>query len=579
VIRLLDDYRTARDDSGEIDEGKAGRSFDFTFAHLSRRGCWFDSVASLMPSSDGCDDTFGPTLGSVLSYLMHGCTKGLCGNLTDLFFQNPSLHSIQSLSFFLTIFGLALILIILLTQADILIDRNTNTIMSNRQTRNTYRSRLNTPVPSKIVKREKDGSDEASSTSAEESGGEAWNSKNDGTVIKQSHYGGKRTRRGRGRGLKKGTAGTDKRRRKRVKSESIDVDPKEDIEDRATQQEEDEMNATANNKEDEGNQAELEDEVPEQEPQTTTRRSGRATKTPERFDEERYQPYGAAAQPVSRANITKALRKLKDSRAPSRPRGISPDESPDPIASFSDDHDHDMEIDPVEQGPIDEVPISNPLPISTHEPPKSKMVRPRKSALKPQTPSGPRKKGGKVTIDESKNVTRTIKIISSTSSDIGRHPSLPIPRGRGPKKFGVRSRRTVPVMGISPYTGKRAVQSYKYVVSSDSTESEDEDMIDPAEFREWIKMKREQEKKNGAFLLILAARISDSSNTSSTLFPFPSPPTPIPSTTLPSTLSSTLPPPPEPTWTKPFSLTPIRPPPPINPNHPPHQEQEKVSFP
>jgi hypothetical protein len=481
------------------------------------------------------------------------------------------------------------ILIILLTQADILIDRNTETIMSNRQTRNTYRSMLDTPVPSKIVKREKDGSDEGSSTSADESGGEAWNSKNDGTVIKQAHYGGKRTRRGRGRGLKKGTAGTDKRRRKRVKSESIDVEPKEDIEDKATQQEEEEVNATTIEVEveDEGNQAELEEEVPQQEPEPTTRRSGRATKTPERFDEERYQPYGAPAQPVSRANITKALRKLKESRAPtSRPRGISPDGSPDPIASFSDDHDHDMEIDPVEQGPIDEVPISNPLPISTHEPlpvsthepPKSKMGRPRKSILKPKTPSGPRKKGGKVTIDESRNQTRTIKIISSTSSDIGRHPSLPVPRGRGPKKFGVRSRRTVPIMGVSPYTGKRAVQSYKYVVSSDSTESEDEDMIDPAEFREWIKMKREQEKRNGAFLLTLAARVSDSPITSSTLFPVPSPPSPpappIPSTTL---LSSSLPPPEVPIWARPFSLTPIRPPPPINPNHPPHQEQEKVS--
>jgi hypothetical protein len=456
--------------------------------------------------------------------------------------------------------------------------------MSNRQTRNTYRSMLDTPVPSKTVKREKDGSDEASSTSADESGGEAWNSKNDGTVIKQSHYGGKRRRAGRGRGLKKGTVGTDKRRRKRVKFESIDVDPKEDLEDKATQEEEEEMTSTANNKEDEGNQAELEEEVPEQEPEKTTRRSGRATKTPERFDEERYQPFGAPAPPASRANISKAPRKLKESRAPSsRPRGISPDGSPDPIASFSDDHDHDMEIDPVEQGSIDEVPISNPLPISTHEPPKSKMVRPRKSALKPKTPSGPGKKRGTVTIDESKNVTRTIKIISSTTSDIGRHPSLPIPRGRGPKKFGVRSRRTQPIIAISP-AGNKVVKGCEYVVSSDSTESEDEDTIDPAEFREWIKMKREQEKKNGAFLLTLAARVSDSPSTSSTLFPLPlpppRPPPPIPSTTLPSTLSSSLPPQPEaPVWTKPFFLTPIRPPPPINPNRPPHQEQEKVSFP
>jgi hypothetical protein len=493
-------------------------------------------------------------------------------------FRTPSLYSIKS--FYLTISDLALILIIPLTQADILIDRNTETIMSNRQTRNTYRSRLNTPVSSKIVKREKDGSDEGSSTSADESGGEAWNSKNDGTIIKQSHYGGKRRRTGRGRGLKKGTVSTDKRRRKRIKSESIDVEPKEDLEDRATQQEEEEMNATANNKEDEGDQAELEEEVPEQEPEPTARRSGRATKTPDRFDEERYQSFGAPAPPANRANITKALGRLKESRAPSRPRGISPDESPDPIASFSDDHGHDMAIDPVDKGPLGDIPISTDLPNPPVDggPPGPKMGRPRKSALKPKTPFGPRRKKATVTIDESRNQTRTIKMISSASSDIGRHPSLPTPRTSGAKRFGVRSRRTVPVMGISPYTGKRAVQRYEYVVSSDSTESEDEEEFDPAEFREWIKMKREQEKKNGAFLLALAARVSDSSNTSSTLYPVPPPPPPIPSTTLPPALSSTLPPPPEPTWTRPFSLTPIRPPPPLNPNHPPHQEQEKVSF-
>ena len=448
-----------------------------------------------------------------------------------------------------------------------------------------YRSRLNTPIPSEIARREKDGSDEGSSTSADESGGEAWNSKNDGAVIKQAHYGGKRKRRGRGRGWKKGTVGTDKRRRKRVKSESTDVEPKDNLEDKATRQEEEEMNAAANDKADEGNQAEIEDEVPDQEPETITRRSGRATKTPDRFDEERYQPFGAPAPPASRANIIKALRKLKESRAPSR-RGISPDESPDPIASFSDDRDHDMAIDPVEHGPTGDIPILTHLPDPPLDggPPRPKMGRPGKSALKPKNPSGPRQKKAKVMIDESRNQTRTIKIISSTSSDIGRHPSLPTPRTRGPKRFGVRSRRTVPIMGISPLTGKRAVQRYEYVVSSDSTESEEEDTIDPAEFRDWIRMKREQEKKNRAFLLTLAARISDLPIDSSTSFQLPSPRpppgSPMPSTNLTPALSSSLPlpPPPEPTWTKPFSLTPIRPPPPINPNHPTHQEQEKVSF-
>jgi len=447
-----------------------------------------------------------------------------------------------------------------------------------------YRSRLNTNIPSEIAKREKDGSDEGSSTSADESGGEAWNSKNDGAVIKQAHYGGKRKRRGRGRGLKKGVVGTDKRRRKRVKSESIDVEPKDDLEDKATQQEEEEMNCTENNKEDEGNQAELEDDVPDQEPETTTRRSGRATKTPERFDEERYHPFGAPAQPASRANITKALRKLKESRAPSR-RGISPDESPDPIASFSDDHDHDMAIDSVDQGPAGDIPVSTILPNTPlgGGPPRPKMGRPGKSALKPKNPCGPRQKKAKVVIDESKNQTRTIKIISSTSSDIGRRPSLPTSRLRGPKRFGIRSRRTVPIMGISPYNGKKAVQRYEYVVSSDSTECEDEDTIDPAEFREWIRMKREQEKKNRAFLLTLAARVSDLPTDFSTLFPVSSPlrppESPIPSTTLTPARLSSLPAPAEvPIWTKPFSLTPIRPSPPINPDHPSNQEQKRVSF-
>jgi hypothetical protein len=56
-----------------------------------------------MSLADDWDDNPSPTLGSVLSYPMHGCTKGLCADPTDLFFQNPSLHSIHLLSFFLTL--------------------------------------------------------------------------------------------------------------------------------------------------------------------------------------------------------------------------------------------------------------------------------------------------------------------------------------------------------------------------------------------------------------------------------------------------------------------------------------------
>jgi len=432
--------------------------------------------------------------------------------------------------------------------------------MSIRQTRNTVQSGLVTPGPSRKVERYKTGSDEGSSTSAEESGGEAWNSRNDGAVIKQKHFGEKRRRAGRGRGAKKEPVDIDKRRKKRVKSESIDTEPdpkKETGEDVASREEEEEMNATEE-KEDEGNQAELENDLPEQDAETTTRRSGRPTKNPIRFDEERYKSFGGIAQPMDQANIAKALVQLKESRAPSSRREISPDGSPDPIASFSDDH--DMVIDhTVDQGQTEEIPIPTlaNLVLESQIPAKPKMGRPRKSALKSKTPSGSRKKRGKVTIDETKNQIRTIKVISSTSSDIGRHPL------RGPKRFGVRSRRTVPVMGISPYTGRRAVQSYTYEVSSDSTESEDEEAIDPAEFREWIRLKREQEKKNGTFMLTLAARISDLSTDIST--------TP--------TLPLTLPPRSEmPTWTRPFSLTPNRPPPPINPDHPSNQEQQRVSF-
>lgn len=435
--------------------------------------------------------------------------------------------------------------------------------MSIRQTRNAVQSGLVTPGPSRKVERYKAGSDEGSSTSAEESGGEAWNSKNDGAVIKQNHFGEKRRRAGRCKGVKTGPVKIDKRIKKRVKSESIDIESKgETMEDVASREEEEEMNATEE-KEDEGNQAELEDDVLEQEAKTTTRRSGRPTKNPIRFDEERYQPFGGIARPMDKAYITKALVKLEESRAPSSRREFSSDGSPDPIASFSDDHDLviDHPVDPSETSEIPILTLSNPVSENA-TPGKPKMGRPRKSALKPKVPSGSRKKRGKVIIDETKNQIRTIKVISSTSSDIGRHPL------RGPKRFGVRSRRTVPVMGVSPYTGKRAVQSYTYETSSDSTESEDEEEIDPAEFREWIRLKREQEKKNGAFLLSLAARISDVP-TSSSIPPPPTPPHVVPAT-LP-TISEM------PTWTRPFSLTPNRPPPPINPDHPSNQEQERVS--
>jgi hypothetical protein len=89
VIRLLDDYSSVREDSDELDEGQAGRSSEFYLAHPSRRGYWSTrSPASYHTLMVG---KLRPvrTLGSVLSYLMHGCTKGLCANPTDLFFQKP----------------------------------------------------------------------------------------------------------------------------------------------------------------------------------------------------------------------------------------------------------------------------------------------------------------------------------------------------------------------------------------------------------------------------------------------------------------------------------------------------------
>jgi hypothetical protein len=114
-MRLLDDYRSVREDSGELDEGRAGRSYDPGLHTYPGGGAGSTRSPAL------CHPLMVETmhsvriLGSVLCYLMHSCTKGLCANPTDLFFQNPSLHSIQSLSFFLIIFDLALILIVLLT--------------------------------------------------------------------------------------------------------------------------------------------------------------------------------------------------------------------------------------------------------------------------------------------------------------------------------------------------------------------------------------------------------------------------------------------------------------------------------
>jgi hypothetical protein len=55
--------RAVRGDSGELDEGQAGRFSNPAFAHLSRRGCWFYPAASLMPSTDGWDDMSDPNTG------------------------------------------------------------------------------------------------------------------------------------------------------------------------------------------------------------------------------------------------------------------------------------------------------------------------------------------------------------------------------------------------------------------------------------------------------------------------------------------------------------------------------------
>jgi hypothetical protein len=86
-----------------FEEGQAKRPFDL--ALYANPGQGLAPTRSRVISHLLMTGTIYPNriLGSVLSYPMHSCTKGLCANPTNLFFQNPCLHSIQSLSFFLTI--------------------------------------------------------------------------------------------------------------------------------------------------------------------------------------------------------------------------------------------------------------------------------------------------------------------------------------------------------------------------------------------------------------------------------------------------------------------------------------------
>lgn len=492
--------------------------------------------------------------------------------------------------------------------------------MSNRQTRHTYRSRLDTPIPSS-AKRFKKDDHSSSSSSAAESEGEDWSTKVDGEDIKQSHFGEKRSRsryaRTKNMKAKKGS-GKMRRRGKRVKSESIDVDPKEAPEGEAgakeenaeTQEEEpiqEEIEETnlKTEQEDQGNQAELdldidienendnenenENEKPEVQ-ESNIRRSGRATKIPHRFYEDGFKPFGAFANTSNSTTVSGSRKRLKEPRGvPSSREVREKSPSPDPIGLFSDDHIQDpdqgqdiiMGSTPDQTNPSKSWNADHPTSYGNTSPVKPKATKPRKSALKPKTPSGPRKKKSTVMFDESKNRIRRIKVISSTSSDIGRSPG-PIStsvlgrgrgRGRGPKKFGVRSRKTQPVFGVSP-EGTKAVIKYEYIVSSDSDSDSDEtnsdndndngNEVDRVEFKQWLKSRKEMRDTNDSlFLLSLATRIvtppPDSSGfTRSTTQPIFKNWSPRP---------------------LPFSLTPFRPLPPTDPVYKEQKEESSLGSP
>jgi hypothetical protein len=491
----------------------------------------------------------------------------------------------------LVFFSHTLILVILLTLSPLgltclLVGQSkpkSNYTMSQRQTRQGYRSELD--LPSSPTRRRVE-SDEEESSSADESDGPAWNPKNDGANIEQSHFGKKRSRRG--RSVKRESKEPSSRsRRKRSKSESVDdvkIEPMEPEETSRQDQEETPNDTTGGLDEgqDEGNRADTEDiaEVQETEPETTIRKSGRARKAPERLHDDSYLPYGipstSSFKTFKQGNTSKAMSKLKEARTgagktTSRGRKVSDSGSPDPIALFSDDNHPDIimgspvHYEPTEPGlaqqepehnyhEIDASPLLSVIP--SHD------TKPAKSALKQKKPEGPTERKG-VTIDETKNQTRTIKIVSSTSSDIDRSPSLPT-RGRGPGRgrgrgrgrggrgrgggqggrggqantvgtgirrrrsegglrsmvFGVRSRNTVPVIGFCPETGEKRVERYEYALSSSSeseepSESEIDTLVtDPP---------RSTAEINGdrLFLLSLAARVSDTPSSSS-LPPLPS---------------------------------------------------------
>ena len=339
-----------------------------------------------------------------------------------------------------------------------------------------------------------------------------------------------------------------------------------------------------------------------------TRRSGRARKPVQRFDDDKYAPFGRPVNSIFQANdVSKAMKKLKEAGAgpSSRSREVTMSESPDPIALYPNDLDRGMATEHSGEAPKLEQesspsyipdmtdPPTPPQQMAQSEPPRTN-IEPKKSALKQKTSSGPREKRG-VIIDETKNTTRSIKIISSTSSDIGRLPGggpgsrggrgrgrvsgrgrgQGRGRGRGSTRFGVRprnlipinpdvlARRTVPVFGMSG-TGERIVQKYRYVVSSDSDlEEVTSDGDDPLGTQRRAHSRGTMiDKDNRIFLLSLAARTNTRPDSSALPPSGPEEEYETQVTRIGTLVSR--------------SLTPTRPSLPFKSKHPDNIEQEKV---
>jgi hypothetical protein len=340
--------------------------------------------------------------------------------------------------------------------------------------------------PSEVQAPPDDGDESSSSSSpSTEEEDQAWTTKNDGGPMKQRFFGtqkgqgkgkavkrsgrsergrsksmGRRRGRGEGRGKKvigKREIKTPDRqptrtRIQRSRSNSEPADKPIAKASRKGRQDTKELSSKSKNPSEEA-EDEAENEAEEEE--QTTRRSRRTSRPPQRFvpDEDRSSvARHSTTKVVDEKKRTMAMVKLENARAgawSSRQRKgevsrlRSSSESPDPIGNFDDDtytlnqappdytrqignHDNDetMEVDPI--------PIPN-----RQIPTRKGVLKRRHSNDDPPLASAKKKKG--VTIDESKNQVRSIKLITSSTSSKDLPP--PVKKIRGSNRFGIRSRK------------------------------------------------------------------------------------------------------------------------------------------